>query len=96
MENKDLSNEELVSYRDDALEFYRGKQTTTAGQVLQAASDELFSRLGRSESELEHALAESVKLQSHYAKLLNMYDGGKRICFKNSEEWLNRLKGGSK
>jgi hypothetical protein len=32
------------------------------------------------------ALEESVKLQSHYAKLLNMHDGGKRLEFKNALE----------
>jgi hypothetical protein len=40
---------------------------------------------------LENALTESVKLQSHYAKLLNMHDGGERIGFKNAEEWIARL-----
>ena len=39
----------------------------------------------------EHALDESVKLQSHYAKLLNMHDGGERMVFNSTEEWLARL-----
>jgi len=38
------------------------------------------------------ALAESIRLQSHYAKLLNIYDEGKRIQFKDSKEWIDRLK----
>ena len=38
------------------------------------------------------ALEKSVELQSHYAKLLNMYDGGKRIGFKNAYEWITRLR----
>ena len=42
--------------------------------------------------ELFHALEESVKLQSHYAELLNMHDGGERIGFKNANEWLLRLR----
>jgi len=42
--------------------------------------------------ELEHALEESVKLQSHYARLLNMYDKGKRMEFSNAKAWLLRLK----
>lgn len=42
--------------------------------------------------ELKKALEESVKLQSHYAKLLNMYDGGKRMTFKNADEWIKRLR----
>lgn len=42
-------------------------------------------------NELHHALAESLKLQSHYAELLNGYDGGKRMTFATPEEWLARL-----
>lgn len=42
--------------------------------------------------ELEAALRESVKLQSHYAKLLNQYDGGERLSFASIEEWIARLK----
>lgn len=38
------------------------------------------------------ALDESVKLQSHYAEILNMRDGGERKIFKNSDEWVERLK----
>lgn len=44
------------------------------------------------ESEVEIALRKSVELQSHYAGLLNSYDGGKRLSFKNAKEWVDRLK----
>lgn len=37
------------------------------------------------------ALDESVTLQSHYGELLNMHDGGKRMTFGNSGEWMARL-----
>jgi hypothetical protein len=37
------------------------------------------------------ALDESLKLQSHYAALLNMHDGGQRKGFANAEEWIERL-----
>lgn len=40
---------------------------------------------------LRNALSESVKLQSHYAELLNNYDGGERMTFKNIDEWLTNL-----
>jgi len=40
---------------------------------------------------LKEALEESIKLQSHYAGLLNMYDGGERLQFKNVDEWMDRL-----
>jgi hypothetical protein len=42
---------------------------------------------------LEYALAESVKLQSHYAELLNQYDGGKRMIFSDAAAWQERLRG---
>ena len=40
---------------------------------------------------LEEALKESIKIQSHYAKLLNMHDGGERIEFQTVDEWVDRL-----
>ena len=40
---------------------------------------------------LVSALAESVKLQSHYATILNAYDGGKRMSFASEQEWIDRL-----
>jgi hypothetical protein len=42
--------------------------------------------------ELETALRESVKLQSHYAGLLNMHDGGSRMTFASPEAWIERLR----
>lgn len=41
---------------------------------------------------LVKALQESVKLQSHYANVLNMHDGGERRQFGDVEEWINRLR----
>jgi len=40
---------------------------------------------------LTKALEESLKLQAHYAELLNNYDGGNRLIFKTKEAWMNRL-----
>jgi hypothetical protein len=40
---------------------------------------------------LRYALEESVKLQSHYAMLLNMWDGGERMQFDSAQVWLDRL-----
>ncbi len=37
------------------------------------------------------ALKESVNLQSHYAGLLNIYDGGERIGFVDAQAWIDRL-----
>ena len=37
------------------------------------------------------ALEKSVSLQSHYAGLLNMWDGGERMKFENAGAWMQRL-----
>lgn len=41
--------------------------------------------------DLTKALEDSVALQAHYAKLLNVYDGGERTIFKDANMWLTRL-----
>ncbi len=48
--------------------------------------------IARVRAETAHALAESVKLQAHYAELLNMHDGGQRLIFPTVDAWLERLK----
>lgn len=45
--------------------------------------------------EIWKALEESIALQAHYAGLLNEYDGGKRIVFRNVYHWLDRVKSSS-
>lgn len=40
---------------------------------------------------LRYALERSVKLQSHYAMLLNMWDQGERMQFASAQDWMNRL-----
>jgi hypothetical protein len=41
---------------------------------------------------LREALDESVRLQSHYASILNDYDGGKRMTFASATAWMDRLR----
>lgn len=48
-------------------------------------------KLSELDPDLRAAFEESVKLQSHYAGILNEYDGGKRMQFENAQEWLDRL-----
>ena len=45
----------------------------------------------RTIAQLQYALEESVKLQNHYAGLLNDYDGGCRMRFQSARAWLKRL-----
>jgi hypothetical protein len=58
-------------------------QIEAMAKQLDAAHDEI--------AKLRAALEESVKLQSHYAMLVNVYDSGKRMQFDNADAWLIRL-----
>jgi hypothetical protein len=57
----------------------------------QAKPDGPLAEALQSEMLLE-SLEQSVRLQSHYAMLLNMHDGGTRLQFANAAEWAARLK----
>lgn len=48
-------------------------------------------RIAKAFPNLVKAIEASVKLQTHYAELLNMHDGGERIGFASADEWINRL-----
>jgi hypothetical protein len=52
----------------------------------------MATRAWTRERVLRVALDESVKLQSHYATLLNMHDGGQRIGFADADAWMARLR----
>ena len=61
---------------------------------LHAELEELEEQVNEQDAEvqrLRYALEESVKLQSHYAMLLNMWDGGERMQFDSAQAWLDRL-----
>lgn len=60
--------------------------------VMREISHEMMTETARALDEMRSALEQSVRLQSHYARLLNDYDGGERMQFRNAGEWLRRLK----
>lgn len=51
-----------------------------------------YCAMHESAPELRYALEEALRLQAHYAKLLNMHDDGERIAFEDADEWLYRLR----
>ena len=53
----------------------------------EAERDQLREQLAAAKDALE----KSVELQSHYATLLNGYDGGERMKFTSGQEWIDRL-----
>lgn len=54
--------------------------------------EDALRRTKEANAMLWRALDESVKLQSHYATLLNLHDGGERRPFASADEWIARLK----
>lgn len=66
------------------------KEVKALGDILDTYEQQL-AKVDAKVRTLEHALSESVKLQAHYAKLLNMHDGGQRMIFPTAEAWLKRL-----
>ena len=81
-----LTDEQLRDWRDEA-EIGAMMSPFETLSVLDAL-EALRARVAK----LEAALEQSVELQSHYAELLNMHDGGQRLTFANAEAWLDRLK----
>lgn len=65
-----------LKYAVEALKHYRTQLAKDDGE----------------QTELHLALEQSLKLQSHYAKLLNMHDGGKRRGFASVDAWLNQFR----
>jgi hypothetical protein len=64
------------------------------GKLIRSAFEKIFKQ-GTNQKfggvTIHEALDESVKLQSHYAKLLNMYDSGERMQFATAAAWIARL-----
>lgn len=70
-----------------------GARATERTLTLEREAQQAFvSAIDAELQELQHALAESLKLQSHYAFLLNISDGGRRMQFPTVDSWLKRLR----
>ena len=59
------------------------------GKIVEQAVEDYMGKVAH--ADVIEALRESVKLQSHYAGLLNCYDGRTRMQFASAEEWIDRL-----
>jgi hypothetical protein len=69
-----------------------GSKLTAYKHAIEARQSALLASRQEEIERVKAGLIESVKLQSHYAELLNMHDGGQRIAFKDADEWIERLK----
>ena len=71
---------------------YEPEPCPNDGQMLRRVTwKEAFEEAADSRHELMIGLIESVELQNHYAKLLNMHDGGERKGFSSVATWIERL-----
>jgi hypothetical protein len=68
-----------------------GVKMTVVEVAAEGSTGALVRRLESENARLMEALEESVKLQSHYAELLNMHDGGVRLGFADAKAWLQRI-----
>lgn len=73
-----------VEWEDDTGEIPKHSDDCPIGYMMNNWKKEV--------AELKIALQESIKLQSHYANLLNMHDGGARMLFGSPEKWIERLR----
>lgn len=78
--------EDGILYRDVVVQLRRNPETLAV-----RASREHYLYLADVIEMLKGALDASVNLQSHYAHLLNMHDGGNRLQFTDGDEWIRRL-----
>jgi len=88
--------ESLQSLLREVWEEYEGVRRLWSGDIeywrcLVSDRDKRIEAQSERLVVMEGALQQSVELQGHYAMLLNMYDGGRRIEFKSADEWLARL-----
>ncbi len=88
----------LISLRESrAIAFVQARATVEGNmrrhwQLILRKLDQAIADLARGDDQgLVDALEQSVKLQSHYAELLNIHDGGQRLTFASAEAWLDRL-----
>jgi len=64
-----------------------GESWTPACEQAQKDAHEALTRIGG----IADGLEGSVRLQSHYAAMLNAYDDGQRLTFQDGAAWLERL-----
>lgn len=74
------------------LQFRKGAELERRCNEIADSLHREMTRQAVSSAALRIGLEESVRLQSHYADLLNMHDGGERRPFKNADEWIARLR----
>lgn len=83
----------LFGYRVQCGNYHCFGNVFTCNETREGARERAIEQWSLRESDaLKLALEESVKLQSHYASLLNDYDGGKRRQFANADAWVERLR----
>lgn len=82
---------EVTTYADGRPAILIHLPGGSAGYPIEECGGAEVLRRFAAEPALAVALGELVRLQAHYAALLNGYDGGKRVSFVSAQAWLDRL-----
>lgn len=97
MSDQDLSDLRHSNRHDSPVCAFIGRDATAKSINMNQVCDDLIdcrARCAALDAEVSRtriALDESVALQSHQAKMLNIYDGGERREFATGDEWIARL-----
>jgi hypothetical protein len=76
---------------EDRFNIKHNNSVEMAGEAALQEADKLSVERKIPYEILMDALKQSLDLQSHYASLLNQYDGGRRRGFKTAKQWVDRL-----
>jgi hypothetical protein len=82
----ELSNSELAAALLSDADYLESRGLKSIGRAIRLAAQRIEEI-----EKISEALGESLNIQAHYAALLNQYDGGKRLVFRNVDEWMSRL-----
>lgn len=82
----------LGDYYEDEMKLIHVETPAEKLMVAEIATlKEQVRELEAEKKRIRKSLEECLKLQNHYASLLNLYDGGSRLTFRSAQEWINRL-----
>jgi hypothetical protein len=92
----------LEAERDQAVALFEQRMDRSAlGHVWRQMRDGLHAAIAQNDAlrreraeetrRLRMALERSLRMQNHYAELLNAHDGGARLGFDTVEAWMERL-----
>ena len=97
----ELAEDKRITTQDGGDEHVKMRPTSSGpqflAQVWYAVTDErpfntVSKKFKKTARIMRKVLEESLRVQSHYAELLNASDGGGRMLFDSVDKWVERMK----